>query len=272
MKILNTILVTVYASTVDLDYFENTDVNFKAITRKKPKKGQNAYGREPDEKNVPKQKYLKVNDNRDRVADVLYFLLQNSLDSSNLPTYDQMLKYGCWCQLHDENWEVSNKGTPMDHLDNACRSWFKCYECIGMDEESCNGFNNRYGKIVYHTSTSSLSCENAGGAGSCKRNACECDLKLGLTMFQYAHEFDPEYSSENDFDPVGECVASGGGPGFQPNECCGNYPERFPFYSYDGTRGCCNGKTFDAENLVCCAAGHASVSCDDDSGWGNGDY
>ena len=76
---------------------------------------------------------------------LLYFLLQNSLDSSNLPTYDQMLKYGCWCQLHDENWEVSNKGTPMDHLDNACRSWFKCYECIGMDEESCNGFNNRYG-------------------------------------------------------------------------------------------------------------------------------
>ena len=52
------------------------------------------------------------------------------------------------------------------------------------------GFKNKldFRKIVYHTSTSSLSCENAGGAGSCKRNACECDLKLGLTMFQYAHE------------------------------------------------------------------------------------
>ena len=44
------------------------------------------------------------------MGDVLYFLLQNSPDSSILPTYDQMLMYGCWCQLHHENWYSSNKG------------------------------------------------------------------------------------------------------------------------------------------------------------------
>ena len=66
-----------------------------------------------------------VGDNRDRVGDILYFLLQNSPDSAYLPTYDQILMYGCWCQLHHSNWALSNKGTPVDHLDNACRTWYK---------------------------------------------------------------------------------------------------------------------------------------------------
>lgn len=260
MKVISLLIASAYGSALDLDYFENTDVNFKSVLQRK---GNRRPGKKTNGKNVPKQKYLRVGDNRDRVGDVLYFLLQNSPDSSTLPSYDQMLMYGCWCQLHHDNWYNSNKGTPVDHLDNACRSWFKCYECIDMDDDKCDGIGERYGQIVFHSSTSTLSCENAGREGSCKRNACECDLKLGLSMFQYASEFDPQYNSDNDFAPEKQCVASGGGPGFQPDACCGEYPSRFPFYTYDGTRGCCNGKTYDSDELLCCPNGHVAITCDE---------
>merc|ERR1712130_861884 len=258
MKISALFVSSVLGSSLDLDYFENTDVNFKSVLRRT--RGQRGKGKSRG-KNIPKQKYLRVGDNRDRVGDVLYFLLQNTPASQQLPTYDQLLMYGCWCQLHHDNWFVSNKGTPVDHIDNACRSWFKCYECLDMDDGRCDGIEEGYGQIVFHAS--SLSCENAGRIGSCKRNACECDLKLALSIFEYAIEFNPQYNSENDFEPEEECIASGGGPGYQPDSCCGTFPDRFPYYSYNGTRGCCHGKTFDSAELVCCDSGHAAISCDE---------
>ena len=48
------------------------------------------------------------------------------------------------------------------------------------------------------------------------------------------------------------------------NECCGNYPDRFPFNSENGTRGCCHGKTFDSANLMCCVDGSVDIVCETD--------
>ena len=28
------------------------------------------------------------------------------------------------------------------------------------------------------------------------------------------------------------------------NQCCGNFPNRFPYSTKQGTRGCCDGRTF----------------------------
>lgn len=95
---------------------------------------------------LPTQRALKIGDNRDKVADILYWLLQNSPDSGNLPTYSDILNgYGCWCQFYDaENWASSNKGTPTDNLDTACRSWNKCYDCINQDDSTCDGISSTY--------------------------------------------------------------------------------------------------------------------------------
>lgn len=41
--------------------------------------------------------------------------------------------------------------------------------------------------------------------------------------------------------------------------CCGEYPERYPFSSFDGDHGCCGGKTFDKASKDCCGNAHAGV-------------
>ena len=69
------------------------------------------------------------------------------------------------------------------------------------------------------------------------------------------------FDKENGFDTA-TCIATGGGPGFAPDQCCGTYPDRFPFYSYDNTRGCCAGKTYDKDTLQCCEGGNVAVVCD----------
>ena len=72
-------------------------------------------------------------------------VLINLLDSGKLPTYGQLLQYGCWCQLFTQLWQTSNKGTPIDHIDAACRSWSKCIECQQMDNAKCKGLKDQYG-------------------------------------------------------------------------------------------------------------------------------
>lgn len=258
---------------VDLDYFENTgeilpgfdmgnalrNGGRKNKKKKKPKKTNLPAG----SKLLPSQRALQIGDNRDKVADILYWLLQNSPDSGNLPTYSDILNgYGCWCQFYDaENWASSNKGTPVDNLDTACRSWNKCYDCINRDDSTCDGISSTYSNVLYFSETSEISCELAGAEGSCERNACECDVKLAVSLYQSSIEFDDSYSSENGFDTA-TCIATGGGPGFAPDQCCGTYPDRFPFYSYDNTRGCCAGKTYDKDTLQCCEGGNVAVVCD----------
>ena len=66
-------------------------------------------------------------------------------DSGKLPSYGQLLQYGCWCQLFTQLWHTSNKGTPIDHIDAACRSWSKCVECQAMDNLKCRGVKDTYG-------------------------------------------------------------------------------------------------------------------------------
>ena len=72
-------------------------------------------------------------------------VLTKFLDSGKLPSYGQLLQYGCWCQLFTQLWQTSNKGTPIDHIDAACRSWSKCIECQMMDSSKCKGVKDTYG-------------------------------------------------------------------------------------------------------------------------------
>jgi len=212
--------------------------------------------------NIPRQKYLKVGDNRDRVADVLLYLLNNAPDSGKLPSYGQLLQYGCWCQLFTQLWHTSNKGTPIDHIDAACRSWSKCVECQVMDNQKCRGVKDTYGKLAYNSHLDELSCEYAANPGSCARTACECDLRLAQSLYEFSYDFQKSNMASQGFDPTTQCKASGQGEGQAAvvDQCCGSTPTRFPFYSDNGNRACCNGKTYNAAALVCCSHGPA-VTC-----------
>lgn len=41
------------------------------------------------------------------------------------------------------------------------------------------------------------------------------------------------------------------------DHCCGEYPQRFPFSSFDGDHGCCGGQTYDKQTKECCGNPHA---------------
>lgn len=247
------------------DYQEELDYQIGARAKKKGNKNKGKYGNTQLPQgwtNIPRQKYLKRGDNRDRVADALLYLLNNAPDSGKLPSYGQLLQYGCWCQLHTQLWEGSNKGVPLDPLDAACRSWNKCYDCQTMDKKTCNGLENEYGKIAYNSHLDELACDYAAEPNTCARTACECDLQLAQSLYEYSYDFNQDYMASKGFDPAQECKASreGGQQTSLVDSCCGTSPNRFPFYSDNGKRACCNGKTFDAQNLVCCPDGPA-VSC-----------
>ena len=56
---------------------------------------------------------------------------------------DDMLSYGCWCQIRNLEAEgiVPGHGTPVDELDAACKRWHQCRACTTIDfstEEKCN--------------------------------------------------------------------------------------------------------------------------------------
>ena len=65
---------------------------------------------------------LKVQDNRDNVANMLKKLLKvrGFTDFSHV----DLLQTGCWCQLlSPEGWEKSNKGDALNDMDRACRKY-----------------------------------------------------------------------------------------------------------------------------------------------------
>lgn len=56
------------------------------------------------------------------------------------------------------------------------------------------------------------------------------------------------------FDPSSTCLPQnkGNGRGLRPDECCSDYPFRYPYYSDNGDRDCCGTKTYSQTNLECC--------------------
>merc|ERR1712084_50855 len=61
--------------------------------------------------------------------------------------------------------------------------------------------------------------------------------------------------------PVAQTTAMGGTtatpiPAWQ---CCGAYPNRFPYKTNNGARGCCSGATYATALLECCPNGSTAV-------------
>lgn len=208
------------------------------------------------------QKKGKSMDNRDNVENMLNKLLK--VNKLNFDT-SQLLQFGCWLQLANEDaWIVSNKGDPVNELDAAGRQWYKCHQCTSVDESHCMGISQNYGSPVYDKKTKSFSCP--GQPNTCDYNACSCDVQLAEDLSSLVDYYYDEFNSETGiFDPKQKCLAATGNGAGMADQCCGNYPLRFPFHSDNGKRGCCNGKTFDSSNMMCCADGNIDISCEPQS-------
>ncbi|CAG5106652.1 Oidioi.mRNA.OKI2018_I69.chr1.g2938.t1.cds [Oikopleura dioica] len=128
-----------------------------------------------------------------------------------------------------------------------------CYRCIGMDY-GCDPLNSAY-TVVIDADSYELTCEQ--NTDPCALNACMCDLDLVNNLVQNIAEEGSNLNGLTEatgFDTQARCIP-GNNPGPKADQCCGEYPKRFPFSDNYGQRGCCSGKTYNTNTLECCAGG-----------------
>ncbi|CAG5109818.1 Oidioi.mRNA.OKI2018_I69.chr2.g4302.t1.cds [Oikopleura dioica] len=124
--------------------------------------------------------------------------------------------YGCWCLPTGAG--LIPYGEPVDNIDNSCKEYTKCYNCLynpapfrgmGCDEEE--GIKTRYsirgskdinGRTV-------LYCRDP--IGTCARNRCECDKALSEKLAEHENEWTVENHHKwnfGDFDREERCLAA----------------------------------------------------------------
>jgi len=182
-----------------------------------------------------------------------------------------MLNYGCWCNIHSDRQHAQKPlGHPIDGFDTACQHWQQCHKCTQMDDTDCIPLLVNYNFLIpsttssmYSSSQQDVSCLNS--ANGCARWNCECDAAFAkqLVSLVTRNEFDRNNAHSNSaFDSLRQCEWIGS---FETHdECCGNYPLRFPFATQYGNRACCINKTYNVAEGVCCDDGQISGSgnCD----------
>lgn len=82
--------------------------------------------------------------------------------------------------------------------------------------------------------------------------------KVGQILTNVNYTAQPEFHHNNGFS-LDQCEPTGGVEGRR--ECCGYYPERFPFNYQIGKR-CCYDKVYDGNVEKCCSGGKIMETCD----------
>jgi len=180
--------------------------------------------------------------------------------------------YGCWCFL-DESWD-SGHGPVQDGLDQECKNLVNNYRCLVLDAldrgETCDPATTDYSQYNLFGGSGDVvgDCANANPTDQCFRDLCVADGTFTLNLFSLMFQqggiaasqppYDPTMTHSNnsenpgDFDPIDDCKIIQQGYDRSQKECCGTYPERFPFKIFGGEKACCGERTYSTLALQCC--------------------
>jgi len=177
--------------------------------------------------------------------------------------------YGCWCiadKAHD--FHNGQAGVPVDPIDSSCKRQYQCYECAKMDHPNRNCDSSitqyHYNLLLDDTDPNnhwkkSIQCTDPADRNekfSCRRAMCECDKRLAEDLRTHFDEWSVDnHKIQGNFNADVQCVKNpSGGNNEGPIECCGDYPNRFPFSTQGGNRQCCSsaGKTYNPTVNECC--------------------
>merc|ERR1712110_62938 len=142
-----------------------------------------------------------------------------------------LTSYGCHC-YPDRSKAVGGNGSPVDALDAACRDLYRCKRCIEMDGGECDV---DFGTYHFRIENGRVDCSRNA---DCELNQCLCDAKFAKEVSDLwsDNDFNTHYwlnpknmrKQQNNGTPVFDadsvCIAPG--PGYAPNACCGDYPNR----------------------------------------------
>ena len=170
--------------------------------------------------------------------------------------------YGCWCYFEANH--GAGRGHPIDELDSFCKTLHDGYECILFDSTEAgspcipweipytSAFGSGFPSGISEDELST-SCDTNNAPDSCAAWTCKVEGFFAQQFFLYATSggtINNDHRHANGFEPKQACPTS---PGPQSDKsCCGHYPRRGPFKTYDGNRSCCNGRTYNTAMFSCC--------------------
>jgi hypothetical protein len=203
-------------------------------------------------------------------------------------TISSVANYGCWCRFNNYK---PYKGHAQDTVDEACMQWYKNYDCLHLDYSTntpwfrCNidtPYNDTLTKLQepFELATDYMSeCATENPNDDCAAVACAVDAEFIRHVFLYLADntlnmtlsgwygFDGSVCNPGARDGSATTVAPGttaaqanpttapGGTTAAPEptlDCCGAYPNRYPYKLQSGNRACCVDTTYNVQILECC--------------------
>lgn len=164
--------------------------------------------------------------------------------------------YGCWCYFGDDHLERKAKGPPLDQLDEFCHTLSRGYECATIDIDGCTPWDIDYqtdddiSTVGATPGDLAAMCflEN-GNANSCEYAACTTEgwfLRQISDITGGMPAMIDQQNKHNDADWETRRLAMCVGPAVGTDrqiECCGTFPERFPYNSLAPNKQCCEDTT-----------------------------
>lgn len=170
--------------------------------------------------------------------------------------------YGCWCYFQDD--VGKGKSDPVDELDSICKALHQGYECAMIDDPTCVPYEVEYNRpnVFWMANKDQIlpACENLNSGNECHINACASETNFVFQIFNAANPNSDDNQHKSDgtgFDVEANCPITHGETG--EKSCCGVYPDRFPYKSFDGIRACCGKGTYDTGIQECCEEGGEQV-------------
>lgn len=192
--------------------------------------------------------------------------------SINIP--DLAAGYGCYCMFSDIT--GAGRSDPKDAMDTVCKQLNDAYACIAHEEDNCNPATVAYNPISSLSTNSWNDCAMANnGLGACAVKTCAAEHEFGVgwsgltmdivrdavadgTVVQLMANGGPmavllndalKHANMGDYDvacPKGTAVT------FGDKQCCGSYPNKFPYRDQNGARQCCDSSVFNTATHQCC--------------------
>ena len=144
-----------------------------------------------------------------------------------------------------------------------------CRKCAELDGEGSCAIDNTPYEIGFDPVIGRITCQY--NTTPCARHLCTCDEQLAFDLAANWSALNSAIMLINGFDHAATCLPkppSGGSCAAHPateeitTQCCGSYPNRFPFNNKGGCMSCCAGVTFNIYNHDCCGDTIASFgSC-----------
>jgi len=166
-------------------------------------------------------------------------------------------QYGCWCNFGNQL--MHGSGAPVNVFDEKCKDLQRCLRCARQDGVNdgyeCNPTTKQYSSALAMSNMGLQSkCSDANPGDDCAAHVCMCELNLIDDLLELMWSFvvyDDQYLHSKGFDPEIMCETS---PQINDMECCGYYPSRFPYSTYDND--CCTNtqERYQVVTHECCSS------------------